>query len=117
MRVPIGSFSKRMNFLVRIRYSLSRPFGMEASCFNSSRRSPLVFTIAVIEAPLPDEDQSAPVDLRLPNEVGLHIRRRFITRIGVASARPRAGTASRLYRRAEHSCSGVGSAVPVVPPA
>jgi hypothetical protein len=46
--VPIGSFSKGMKFLVRIKYSLSTPFGMAASCFNSFRRSSLVFIIAVI---------------------------------------------------------------------
>ena len=47
MSVPIGSFSKGMKFLVRIEYSLSMPFGMATSRFNSCRRSALVFMIAV----------------------------------------------------------------------
>ena len=48
MRVPIGSLSKGMKFLVRIKYNLSMPFGVAASCFNPSRRSSLVFMNAVI---------------------------------------------------------------------
>jgi hypothetical protein len=49
--VPIGSFSKGMKFLVRIAYNLSMPFGMAASRFKSSRRSSLVFMIAVMSTP------------------------------------------------------------------
>ena len=43
----MGSFSKGMMFLVRIKYSLSMPFGMAASCFKSLRLSSLVFMKAV----------------------------------------------------------------------
>jgi hypothetical protein len=51
MSVLIGSFSKGMKLLVRIAYSLSMPFGMAASRFNSSRRSSLVFMMAVLSTP------------------------------------------------------------------
>jgi hypothetical protein len=53
--VPIGSFSKRMKFLVRIKYSLSMPFGLAASCFSSALRSSLVFMIAVIDTTFSDD--------------------------------------------------------------
>jgi hypothetical protein len=53
--VPIGGFSKRMKLMVRIKYSLSMPFGLAASGFSSSPRSSIVFMIAVIEGTVSDD--------------------------------------------------------------